>query len=116
MRLGPFNAESNKHAPTESQSHLVFLTEQNFPAERLLACPAALCSSMKVNNLACALAMVRHVDPWTEVVPAPYKIVIDAVGISDVPRSPGIDVKPPNISWLQQSQVTWWQQPLMMTL
>ncbi len=40
---------------------------------------------MKVNNLLRDSAMVRHVDPWTEVVPAPCKIVIDAVGISDVP-------------------------------
>ena len=49
---------------------------------------------MKVDNLLPALAMVWHVDPWTEVVPAPCKIVIDAVGISDVPGSSGINVKP----------------------
>jgi hypothetical protein len=57
MRLGPLNAESNKHAPTESESHLA----------------------------------------WTEVVPAPCKIVIDAVGISDVPGSSGINIRPPNV-------------------
>jgi hypothetical protein len=33
----------------------------------------------------------------TEVVPAPCKIVNDAVGISDVPGSSGINVKPPNL-------------------
>ncbi len=57
MRLGPLNAESNKQALIESQSHLA----------------------------------------WTEVATAPCKIVCDAVGISDVPGTSGIDVKPPNV-------------------
>ncbi len=40
---------------------------------------------------------MRRGDPWTEVVPAPCKIVIDAVGISDVSGSSEGNVKPPNV-------------------
>jgi hypothetical protein len=34
---------------------------------------------------------------WKKVVPETFKIVFDAVGISDVPRTSGINVKPPNV-------------------
>ncbi len=105
MRLGPFNAESNKHAPTVSQLHLVFWTEESFAAARLLACSAALCSSIKVSNLLCASTLVWHGDPWTEVVQAPCKIVINAVGIFDVPGAQEAMSIHQMYCWLQRSQV-----------
>ncbi len=97
MRLGPLDAEGNRHALIVTQSQLIFLTEDTLAAASLLACSAAFCCSIKVNTFFLASTLLQHEDPWIEVVPAPGKTVIDALGILDVPRSSGGDFKPPDI-------------------
>jgi hypothetical protein len=98
MRLGPLVTEANKHAPIFTQSQSTFLTDTTcLAAASLLACSAAFCCSIKAITFFLASALLLHEDPWVAVLPVPHDMVIDAVGISDVPRISGGDFKPPNV-------------------
>jgi hypothetical protein len=87
MRLGSFEPEGNKYAPIFTQLQLTFFSDDALAAATLAACSAALFCSIKDNTL-CLVASTSllHKASWMEVAAARCKMMIDAVGISAVPR------------------------------